>query len=109
MFRPLLIAALLVFAVPALAQTGVAPAPDNAQRLIPVPVPDTATPGFRIEWEVKNRFRLFKNEADFQRHVAASRGDGVAASERTATALIEHAREVCARRPEDACRNLPKN
>ena len=37
------------------------------------------------------------------------RGDGVAASERTATALIDHAREVCARRPEDACRNLPKN
>ena len=23
-----------------------------------------------IEWEVKNRFRLFRNEADFQRHVA---------------------------------------
>ncbi|MDT3687705.1 MAG: hypothetical protein RO009_21980 [Pseudorhodoplanes sp.] len=82
MFRPLLIAALLVFAVPALAQTSVGPAPDNAQRLIPVPVPDTAPPGFRIEWEVKNRFRLFKNEADFQRHVAASRGDGVLAAER---------------------------
>lgn len=82
MFRPLLIAALLAFALPALAQTGVAPAPDNVQRLIPVPVPDAATPGFRIEWEVKNRFRLFKNEADFQRHVAASRGDGVLAAER---------------------------
>lgn len=36
----------------------------------------------QIEWEVKNRFRLFKNEADFQRHVAAWRGDGVLASER---------------------------
>jgi hypothetical protein len=36
----------------------------------------------RIEWEVKNRFRLFRNEADFQRHVRASRGDGVLAEER---------------------------
>ena len=36
----------------------------------------------RIEWEVKNRFRLFRNEADFQRHVAAERGEGVLASER---------------------------
>ena len=35
-----------------------------------------------IEWEVKNRFRLFRNEADFQRHVAAARGDGVLTAER---------------------------
>ena len=35
-----------------------------------------------IEWEVKNRFRLFRNEADFQRHVAAAHGDGVLAAER---------------------------
>ncbi|MEA2953816.1 MAG: hypothetical protein QOJ96_3336 [Alphaproteobacteria bacterium] len=35
----------------------------------------------RIEWEVKNRFRLFRNEADFQRHVAANRGDGILAAE----------------------------
>src|SRR5437016_11882488 len=35
----------------------------------------------RIEWQVKNRFRLFRNEADFQRHVAADRGDGVLAAE----------------------------
>src|SRR3954467_9395834 len=34
-----------------------------------------------IEWEVKNRFRLFRNETDFQRHVAAWRGDGVLAAE----------------------------
>jgi hypothetical protein len=37
---------------------------------------------FRIVWEVKNRFRLFRNEPDFLRHVAASRGDGVLAAER---------------------------
>ena len=34
-----------------------------------------------IEWEVKNRFRLFRNEADFQRHVAATRNDGVLGAE----------------------------
>jgi hypothetical protein len=37
--------------------------------------------GLRIEWEVKNRFRLFRSEADFQRHVAADRGDGLLAAE----------------------------
>src|SRR6267154_6558791 len=37
--------------------------------------------GPRIEWEVKNRFRLFRSEADFQRHVAADRGDGLLAAE----------------------------
>ena len=36
----------------------------------------------RIEWEVKNRFRLFRDEADFQRHVAATRGESVLAAER---------------------------
>ena len=35
----------------------------------------------RIEWQVKNRFRLFRNEADFQRHVAAHQADGVLAAE----------------------------
>jgi len=40
------------------------------------------TSGPRIQWEVKNRFRLFRNEADFQRHVAAHRGEGVLAAER---------------------------
>lgn len=34
-----------------------------------------------IAWEVTNRFRLFRNEADFQRHVAARTGDGVLAAE----------------------------
>jgi hypothetical protein len=35
----------------------------------------------QISWEVKSRFRLFRNEADFLRHVAADRGDGVLAAE----------------------------
>jgi hypothetical protein len=38
-------------------------------------------PGLSIEWEVKNRFRLFRSEADFQRHVAAHRNDGVLGAE----------------------------
>jgi hypothetical protein len=60
-------------AVPALAQ----PAPST-----PVGADGVIAAPFRIEWEVKNRFRLFKNEADFRRHVAAARGDGVLAAER---------------------------
>jgi hypothetical protein len=36
----------------------------------------------RIEWEVKNRFRLFRVEADFQRHVAVAHGQDVLAAER---------------------------
>jgi hypothetical protein len=41
----------------------------------------SSTGDFHIVWEVKNRFRLFRNEADFLRQVAASRGDGVLAAE----------------------------
>jgi lysophospholipase L1-like esterase len=40
------------------------------------------TGNFHIDWEVKNRFRLFRKEADFRQQVAASRGDGVLAAER---------------------------
>jgi hypothetical protein len=40
------------------------------------------TADFHIVWEVKSRFRLFRNEADFLRLAAASRGDGVLAAER---------------------------
>jgi hypothetical protein len=41
----------------------------------------TASQDFHINWEVKNRFRLFRNEADFLQQVAVSRGDGVLAAE----------------------------
>ena len=40
------------------------------------------TGDFHIVWEVKSRFRLFRNEADFLRLAAASHGDGVLAAER---------------------------
>src|ERR1700761_2830085 len=41
----------------------------------------SSTGNFHIAWEVKNRFRLFRKEADFLRQVAASRGDGILAAE----------------------------
>ncbi|HEX3504918.1 MAG TPA: hypothetical protein VHU22_16130 [Xanthobacteraceae bacterium] len=40
------------------------------------------TGDFHIQWEVKNRFRLFRNEADFARMVQENRGDGILAQER---------------------------
>jgi hypothetical protein len=43
--------------------------------------PLAGTGDFHIVWEAKDRFRLFRNDADFQRLVAASRGDGVLAAE----------------------------
>lgn len=46
-----------------------------------VPEPATATP-VHIDWEVRNRFRLFRKEADFQRHVVALRAGNVLAAER---------------------------
>jgi hypothetical protein len=35
----------------------------------------------RIDWEVKNRFRLFRSAADFERQIAAYRNDGVFGAE----------------------------
>ncbi len=65
---------------PALAQSrpvlpGAPPGAAPADVLPPAPN------SLRVEWEVKNRFRLFRNEADFRRHAAAMRGDGVLAAE----------------------------
>ena len=34
-----------------------------------------------VSWEVKNRFRLFRYESDFLKHVDAERGDGILAAE----------------------------
>lgn len=60
----------------ALAQSRpLAPPAPPADALLPVPG------NLRIEWEVKNRFRLFRNEADFRRHATAMRGDGILAAE----------------------------
>ncbi len=42
---------------------------------------DTAPDALRIEWQVKNRFRLFRNDSDFERQVAALKEDGIRAAE----------------------------
>jgi hypothetical protein len=39
------------------------------------------TADLAISWEVKNRFRLFRYESDFLKHVDADRGDGILAAE----------------------------
>jgi hypothetical protein len=70
-----LIPGLLLSLLSALAPTWFLPAA-QAQGVSP---PASAP---RIEWEVKHRFRLFRNESDFQRHVAATRNDGVLGAER---------------------------
>jgi len=67
------------------------PAPATAPAAIPAPTPQAAPQAapnapapiadLRIDWEVKSRFRLFRREADFARHIAADRGDGVLATE----------------------------
>jgi len=64
------------------------PAPPSAPAITAAPVapierttPEAASDAPRIEWEVKNRFRLFRSERDFQRHAAAYRADGVLAAE----------------------------
>jgi hypothetical protein len=76
--------------IPGVAPPAPAPAPAPAPPAIsaapvapvtPTP-PEAAGDAPRIEWEVKNRFRLFRSERDFQRHVASYRADGVLAAER---------------------------
>ena len=44
-------------------------------------LPPTISSDLRIVWEVKNRFRLFRKEADFLRHVAAQSIKSVLAAE----------------------------
>jgi hypothetical protein len=90
---PLILAVLLAAAPLGGALAQGAPTPAQPAGTVPQPAgaaPQPAAPAaplagtgdFRIVWEVKNRFRLFRNEADFLRLAAASRGDGVLAAER---------------------------
>jgi len=44
-------------------------------------LPPTLSTDLRITWEVKNRFRLFRKEADFLKHVAALSAKSILASE----------------------------
>ena len=75
-FRFIISAALLAAALPApraTAQTSLLP-PAAAQAA----APDAA---MQISWEVRNRFRLFREERDFQLHAEVARGRSILASE----------------------------
>ena len=85
MFRPVLVVLCALAAVsvqPAAAQTPIqspgAPAPAAGPLQI---LPPTLSTEMRITWEVKNRFRLFRKEADFLKHVAALSAKSILASE----------------------------
>jgi len=58
-------------AEPAVAQTALAPAPAPAAADAPI----------QITWEVKNRFRLFREDRDFQLHAESLRNRSILASE----------------------------
>src|SRR5688572_7655702 len=80
--RRLLIAWFCMLASPfAAAQTQIQPS------IAPLPSaplqiqPPTLSQDLRIVWEVKNRFRLFRREADFRRHLAAQSLKTVLAAE----------------------------
>jgi hypothetical protein len=69
-------------ALPAVAQTQVQPpgAPGPAAAPLQI-LPPTLSTDLRIAWEVKNRFRLFRKETDFLKHVAALSAKSILASE----------------------------
>lgn len=60
-----------------------------ALRVAAEPAEQSAAGALQVVWEVKNRFRLFRNEPDFRRHVAADRGDGVLAAEQRLAAASD--------------------
>ncbi|HEU4805605.1 MAG TPA: hypothetical protein VFS91_07335, partial [Nitrobacter sp.] len=58
------------------------PASDDAAPSDPTTtIQDQAAGGMEISWEVRNRFRLFREERDFQIHVAAERNQSILAAE----------------------------
>ncbi len=78
--RPIMLAALLAAALtapPATAQITLVP-PAAVQSPAAQGAPDTA---MQISWEVRNRFRLFKEERDFLLHADSGRGRSVLATE----------------------------
>jgi lysophospholipase L1-like esterase len=83
-FRLALLGAL--FALPqwvAAQPAPIAPAPPAAPvQIAPAPIPQTLTDGsMQVTWEVRNRFRLFREERDFLLHADSMRAGSVLASE----------------------------
>src|SRR4051812_9756030 len=57
-------------------------APAAPVQITPAPVPSSVTDGsMQVTWEVRNRFRLFREERDFLLHVESMRGGSVLAAE----------------------------
>ena len=82
----LLFAALAALpASPAAAQPAANPPPQTPPapvQITPAPVPQTVTDGsMQIAWEVRNRFRLFREERDFLLHAESMRAGSVLAAE----------------------------
>src|ERR1700757_5272285 len=46
-------------------------------------LPNQVATDVGISWEVRNRFRLFRDEKDFDRHLAAESGRTILAAEQT--------------------------
>jgi lysophospholipase L1-like esterase len=75
--RPLLSAALAIVLVAADIGSIHAQAPEAPPPAVePPPAPEPAV-GVAVTWEVMNRFRLFRDERDFRRHVEAQSGRSV--------------------------------
>jgi lysophospholipase L1-like esterase len=79
----LLLGVLSVLPHSVLAQTApAAPAPTAPVQISPAPIPQSVTDGsMQITWEVRSRFRLFREERDFLLHVESMRGGNVLSSE----------------------------
>jgi hypothetical protein len=72
MLRAAMAAVLVVFsAIPVAAQVSILP---------PAPATEAAT-DISVAWQVRNRFRLFRDEKDFRRHVAAAQAGSILAAE----------------------------
>jgi hypothetical protein len=73
-------AGLVAGALAIVAGPGVAPVLAQVSILPPAPAPEAAV-DVTVVWEIKNRFRLFRDEKDFRRHVAAAQAGSVLAAE----------------------------
>src|SRR3954452_5104558 len=75
----------LLLALPPCARAQPAPPVPSAPapvQITPAPVPQTVTDGsMQISWEVRNRFRLFREERDFLLHADSMRAGSVLAAE----------------------------
>src|SRR4051812_31050623 len=74
--------ALVLAALAAPPAQGQAQAPPAPVQITPAPVPQSVTDGsMQIAWEVRNRFRLFREERDFLLHAESMRAGSVLAAE----------------------------